>query len=186
MQLKKRLLIGTFILATMLFSTSFLKADEVDEAAKCSATFRILTSLELQNESLGQHFTNFALFSYDLMGLYSEIYRNKNMTNGQISELITDFQLSLDAGSNDGSAFLPYVKSCTGWLFKLGTLMNGADRDDIKTILASAPTPNLSFRYPHSDWLAMQNLFFVSYEIWADMGKITPRDIRDAIKGKYL
>ena len=63
-------------------------ADEVDEAAKCIATFRVLTSLELQNEPLGQHFTKLALFSYDLMDLYSEIYRNKNMTNGQTSELI--------------------------------------------------------------------------------------------------
>ena len=160
------------------------KADEVDEAAKCSATFRILTSLEAQNEALGQHFTKLALFSYDLMGLYSEIYRNKNMTNGQTSELITDFQLSLDAASNDGSAFLPYVKSCTGWLGKVGTLMNEADRDqnNIKTILVSAPTPNLSFRYPHPDWAAMQNLFFISYEIWTDMGKVTPRDIRKALE----
>jgi hypothetical protein len=158
-------------------------ADEVDEAAKCSATFRILTSLELQNEALGQHFTKLALFSYDLMGLYSQIYRNKNMTNGQTSELITDFQLILDAASNDGSAFLPYVKSCTGWLVKVGTLMNEADREknDVKTILAAAPTPNLSFRYPHSDWSSMKNMFLVSYGVWSDMGKITPRDIRKAL-----
>ena len=75
-----------FLTLALLLSVgigSMGKADEVDEAAKCSATFRILTSLEAQNEALGQHFTKLALFSYDLMGLYSEIYRNKNMTNGQ-------------------------------------------------------------------------------------------------------
>ncbi len=160
------------------------KADEVDEAAKCSATFRVLTSLELQNEALGQHFTKLGLFSYDLMGLYSQIYRGGSMTNGETSELITDYQLLLDAASNDGSAFLPYVKSCTGWLVSVGTAINNADRDkeDIRTVIGSAQKPNLSFKYPHSDWSAMREMFYVSYGLWSDMGKVTPRDVRKALE----
>ena len=160
-----------------------VNADPVDEAAKCSATFRVLTSLELQNEALGRHFTQLAMFSYDLMGLYSQIYRGSPMSNGETSEFITDFQLMIDATSNDGSAFIPYVKSCTGWLTKVGTAVNNADRDkeDIRSVIASAPKPDLSFQYPHSDWSAMQEMFYIAYGIWSDMGKVTPRDIRKAL-----
>ena len=160
------------------------KADPVDEAAKCSATFRVLTSLEFQNEPLGQHFTQLAMFSYDLMGLYSQTFRGSSMSNGETSELITDFQLMLDAAAKDGSAFLPYVKSCTGWLTSVGTAMNNADRDkeDIRAVIASAPKPSLSFQYPHADWSAMQKMFYVSYGLWSDMGKVTPRDVRKALE----
>ncbi len=106
------------------------------------------------------------------------------MTNGETSELITDYQLLLDAASNDGSAFLPYVKSCTGWLVSVGTAINNADRDkeDIRTVIGSAQKPNLSFKYPHSDWSAMREMFYVSYGLWSDMGKVTPRDVRKALE----
>ena len=176
-------LIGLALLVSVGMG-SMGKADPVDEAAKCSATFRVLTSLEFQNEPLGQHFTQLAMFSYDLMGLYSQIYRGGSMTNGETSELITDYQLLLDAASNDGSAFLPYVKSCTGWLVSVGTAINNADRDkeDIRTVIRSAQKPNLSFKYPHSDWSAMREMFYVSYGLWSDMGKVTPRDVRKALE----
>jgi len=106
------------------------------------------------------------------------------MSNGETSELITDFQLMLDAAAKDGSAFLPYVKSCTGWLASVGTAMNNADRDkeDIRTVIASAPKPSLSFQYPHADWSDMQEMFYVAYGIWSDMGKVTPRDVRKALE----
>ena len=57
-------LLRLFIVSTLLLCglRSAGNADEVDEAAKCAATFRILTSLEVQNEALGQHFTKLALF----------------------------------------------------------------------------------------------------------------------------
>jgi len=184
-----KILILYFRLATLIFLFSLgignlAKADPVDEAAKCSAAFRVLTSLETQNKPLGQHFTQLAMFSSDLIGLYSQIYRGSSMTNGETSELTTDFQLMLDAASNDGSAFLPYVKSCTGWLVNVSTATNNADRDgaDIREVLASAPKPSLSFQYPHANWPAMQEMFGVAYEIWTDMGKITPRDLRKALE----
>ncbi|MDT2075790.1 MAG: hypothetical protein RMX26_07365 [Planktomarina sp.] len=159
-------------------------ADEVDEAAKCAATFRILTSLEVQNEALGQHFTKLALFSYDLMGFYTKKFRNTSLTSGQTSELITAYQVDLDLRSPNGSAFLQYVRSCSGWLVKVGTLINEASSDtsDIRLILDLAPTPNLRYGYPHADWPLMQNLFIQSHRIWADMGKITPRDVRRALE----
>jgi hypothetical protein len=176
-----RLLITTLVLSLCMGSVG--SADEVDEAAKCTATFRVLTSLARQNEELGQHFTKLTHFSNDLMARYSQLYRNTNMTNGQASELTSHFQLLLDAASSDGSAFLPYVKSCTGWLIKVLTLVNEANhrQDDIELTLRSAPTPNLSFKYPHADWAKMQSMFLISHEIWSDMGKVTPRDIRKAL-----
>jgi hypothetical protein len=170
------------VLLSVGFGTA-VNADPVDEAAKCSATFRVLTSLELQNEALGRHFSQLAMFSYDLIGLYSEIYRGGSMTNGETSDLITDFQLKIDATSNDGSAFIPYVKSCTGWLTKVGAAVNDADqnKEDIRTVIISAPKPNLSFKYPHSDWSAMQEMFYIAYGMWSDMDKVTPRDIKKSI-----
>ena len=170
-------------IAVFVSYNGIAKADEVDEAAKCAATFRILTSLQVENEQLGQHFTKLGLFSVDLTGLYSKSLRNRSMTNGQVSELITYYQLELDALSSDGSAFLPYVRSCMGWLATVGTVLNDADldRSNIRKLLISAPTPSMSFEYPHSDWPTMQNLFLKSYEIWGEMGKLTPRDYRKAL-----
>lgn len=160
-----------------------VKADPVDEAAKCAATFRVLTSLQIQNEQLGKYFTQLGLFSADLMGLYSESLRNSTMTNGEISELATEYQLQLDSQSSDGSSFLPYVQSCMGWLHEVGIIINeaGSNNANVREILISAPKPSLNYEYPHPDWIAMEELFFQSYQIWVEMDKITPRDIRKAL-----
>ena len=172
------------LLAMVIMIANQAIGDEVDEAAKCAATFRVLTSLELENEALGQHFTKSALFSYDLMGLYADSLRNQSMTNGEMSELITDYQLQLDSSASNGAAFVPLVASCTGWLFKVGTKLNQASpsSDNIRNVLLSASKPSSSHEYPHPDWPKMKELFSLSHSLWTDMGKITPRDVRKALE----
>ena len=157
-------------------------ADSVDEAAKCAATFRILTSIELVDENLGQYFTKQNLFVYDLIGLYAEHYRNRNFTNGETSRLITKYQLSFDAKSSNGSHFIPYVKSCMGWTYKVSNdLKRSKNSKNIKKILLESATPSLKHRYPHSDWTQMKQIYFLAYSEWEKMGKITPQSIRDAL-----
>tara|TARA_B110001450_G_C17599464_1_gene472334 strand:- start:601 stop:1161 length:561 start_codon:yes stop_codon:yes gene_type:complete len=161
-------------------------ADNVDEAAKCAATFRILTSIELIDENLGQYFTKQNLFVYDLIGLYAEHYRNRNLSNGETSRLITKYQLDFDAKSNNGSYFIPYVKSCMGWTYKvskdLQNSKNMKNSKNIKKILIESATPSLKHSYPHSDWTQMEQIYFLAYSEWENMGKITPKSIRDALK----
>ena len=158
-------------------------ADNVDEAAKCAATFRVLTSIELVDENLGQYFTKQNLFVYDLIGLYAEHYRNKNFTNGETSRLITKYQLNFDAKSSNGSYFIPYVQSCMGWTYKVSKdLQNSKNSKNKKKILLESATPSLKHRYPHSDWTQMKQIYFLAYNEWEKMGKITPQSIRDALK----
>ena len=109
-------------------------ADNVDEAAKCAATFRVLTSIELVDENLGQYFTKQNLFVYDLIGLYAEHYRNKNFTNGETSRLITKYQLNFDAKSSNGSYFIPYVQSCMGWTYKVSKDLQNSKNSKKKKI----------------------------------------------------
>ena len=77
-----------------------------------------------------------------------------------------------------------WIRSGIGWLTSVGAAMNNADRDkeDIRAVIASAPKPSLSFQYPHADWSAIQEMFYVSYGLWSDMGKVTPRDVRKALE----
>mgnify|MGYP000229949785 CR=1 FL=1 len=179
--LKSRKILA-FGLVLTIYPT-IIKADYVDEAAKCSATFRVLTSIEILDPNLGEYFTKLSLLSYDLTGLYSKDHRGVAMTNGEVSELITDHQLSIDSKASNGSSFVPYVKSCMGWLYKVGQRLQSSGRDrNIQEVLLNSPTPSLTHEYPHPDWGQMEQIFYAAYKEWEGLGKVTPRSIRDALK----
>lgn len=159
-------------LIVLLLTTGLLPnaalATNLDEAAKCAATFKVLTSLRVNNENLADHFTKQGLISLDMMSLYAEHETNRIFTNGEFSDLIDKYQTELDEQQPDGNAFVPYVRSCTGWTFKIGKILLSENDNMQKEILLLDPknNPNLAFEYPHSTWPQMKDLFFESYEIW--------------------
>ena len=164
LKLKKLMVL---VLTSSLFSNAALAAN-LDEAAKCAATFKVLTSLRINNENLADHFTKQGLISLDMMGLYAEHETNRIFTNGEFSDLIDQYQTELDEQQPDGNAFVPYVRSCTGWTFKIGLILLSENDIMQKEILLLDPSnnPNLAFEYPHSTWPQMKDLFFESYKIW--------------------
>jgi hypothetical protein len=148
-------------------------ADNLDEAAKCAATFKVLTSLRANSEDLGDHFTKQGFMSWDMMVFYAEHERGRVFTNGEISNLVTQYQTELDKQQPNGNAFVPYVRSCTGWTYKIGQIFISEDSDQQKKTLLLDPSnnPSLAFEYPHSTWPQMKDLFFEAHRIWTDLGK---------------
>lgn len=159
-----------FILST---SASVALATNLDEAAKCAATFKVLTSLRVNNEDLADHFSRQGLISRDMMHFYAEQETSRIFTNGEFSDLINKYQIELDKQQPNGNAFVPYVRSCTGWTFKIGQIFLTGNVGAQKKVLLLDPSnnPNLAFEYPHSTWPQMKDLFFEAYQIWKRLSK---------------
>ena len=165
-----RLFLITFIL---FLSNGTAYADKLDEAAKCAATFRILTSLRVNNEALADHFANQGLISRDIMSIYMQANRNRIFTNGETQNLIIRQQTELDQQRPNGQAFIPYLKSCTGWNFKFSkiSLSDIPTEKKAAAFLKASDMPILDLAYPHPTWPEMQELFLEAHRIWADLGK---------------
>tara|TARA_B100001093_G_C26090618_1_gene702609 strand:+ start:43 stop:546 length:504 start_codon:yes stop_codon:yes gene_type:complete len=161
-----------FLFFTSLFAAT-ASADNLDEAAKCAATFKVLTSLRANSEDLGDHFTKQGFMSWDMMGIYAEHERGRVFTNGEISNLVTQYQTELDNQQPNGNAFVPYVRSCTGWTYRIGQIFISEASDQQKKTLLLDPSnnPSLAFEYPHSTWPQMKDLFFEAHRIWIDLVK---------------
>ena len=161
------------ILLILTLPLNTVLADNLDEAAKCAATFKVLTSLRANSEDLGDHFTKQGFMSWDMMGFYAEHERGRVFTNGEISNLVTQNQTELNEQQPNGNAFVPYVRSCTGWTYQIGQIFISEVSNQQKKTLLLDPSnnPSLAFEYPHSTWPQMKDLFFEAHRIWAGLVK---------------
>lgn len=179
----KTQILSIFVIAVLAQSPAH--SDSVDEAAKCASTFFVLTSVGMLDEGLGQHFEKLSMLSYDMIGAYARYDRNEtNWTNGDTRKLISFYRTEIDHSAANGLAFVPYVKSCTGWTNKVGihlgeSLAAGLSVDEA---VSSSPRPSTDYGYPFEDWVGMQEIFSAAYSQWEAMGKISSDNIYNALE----
>ena len=172
-----------WVVAFILYASQCF-GDDVDEAAKCAATFRVLNQIALVNEDLGNWITNHGMLFSDLTQAYSYGIHNVDMTNGQKNILITNYMYILDDSSKNNNLFLIYLSNCMGWLVELKKAVK-ITQDPESTIykfnlaaLLAGPRPSQAYDYPFPDtWHIMERIFKTSYVIWETMGKLNPKEI---------
>jgi hypothetical protein len=124
------------------------------------------------------------MLSYDMMALYSKVDHGQRLSNREMSQLISYYQMVIDNAQNNGEAFLPYVISCMGWAFELSSALSNARENggDFEAVALASPRPSSSYSYPFDDWPIMQNIFVAAYAEWTKLGKISRDEIRRSLK----
>ena len=153
-----------FTFLFLLFANSSV-ADPFNMTAKCAATFDTFSKAQIDNVSLADHYRKLANLSWDMMVIYAEIDGNKVYSNGQIKKIITDHNHELSSISRDGSGYLPYLRSCSGWTNRLGLLFSkGLGNMKLREELAKdLNKPSLALEYPFHSWDEIKSLFLNSY-----------------------
>lgn len=172
-----------YVLLSLAVATP-VRADSVDEAAKCASTFYVLTSIAMLDEGLGQHFEKLSLLSSDLVAAYARYDRNvASWTNGDTRKLKSLYRNEIDRSQANGFGFLPYVKSCIGWTNRIGVHLGASQAagQSVAEAISSSPRPSLDYDYPYADWETMEEIFYAAYSQWEAMGKVTPDDIYEAL-----
>ena len=167
-----------------IFYASQCFGDDVDEAAKCAATFRVFNQIGLVNEELANELSKHSMLFSDLTQAYSYGIRNVDMNNGEKNNLITNYMYILDDSSVYENSFLKYLSNCMGWLVELKKVVKITQVPDSNiynfnlAALLAGPRPNETYEYPFPDtWHLMEGLFKTSYVIWETMGKLNPKEI---------
>lgn len=173
------------ILASLFFVcfTAQSLASDLQDAANCAATFRVLNNIGHADEALGNYFNAQTMIAFDMIGVYGREERG-SISNGETGQLVNEAQRRIDSERAEGEAFKPLVASCMGWTYRLIPYINDATGGSMSpsySILISAPRPTTNYDYPFEDWQPMEEIFEAAYSIWTDMGKLTPEDIKNEI-----